>query len=187
MRTVRMRAISRLASFSRAGFSSAPVADWKRRLKSSWRVSARRFSSSSSVRSRSSLARKEIRLPRNDLRLDRQLAPREAQRLLGKRLVDAGQLEHHAAGLDDGDPVLRRALAGAHARLGRLLRHRLVREDVDPDLPATTDLACQGVWGCLDLRFRDPAALEPLPPEVARLPGRLALRGAAATTALILA
>ena len=39
-----MRAISRLASFSRAVFSSAPVADWKRRLNSSWRVSARRFS-----------------------------------------------------------------------------------------------------------------------------------------------
>ena len=39
-RTVRMRAISRLASFRRAVFSSAPVADWKRRLNSSCRVSA---------------------------------------------------------------------------------------------------------------------------------------------------
>ena len=38
-RTVRMRAISRFACLRRAGFSSAPVADWKRRLKSSCRRS----------------------------------------------------------------------------------------------------------------------------------------------------
>ena len=50
--TVRMRAISRLASFRRAVFSSAPVAAWNRRLNSSCRVSASRCSSSSSVRSR---------------------------------------------------------------------------------------------------------------------------------------
>ena len=37
--TVRMRAISRRARRSRVLFSSAPVADWKRRLKSSLRVS----------------------------------------------------------------------------------------------------------------------------------------------------
>src|SRR5205823_6534136 len=73
--------------------------------------------------------------------LDRQLPAREAQGFLGKPLVDAGQLEHDAARLDDGDPVLGRALAGAHAGLGRLLGHRLVREDVDPDLAASADLA----------------------------------------------
>ena len=55
-RTVRMRAISRFASRSRAVFSSAPVADWKRRLNSSCRVSASRCSSSSSVRSRRCLS-----------------------------------------------------------------------------------------------------------------------------------
>ena len=50
------RACSAAASCSRA----APVADWKRRLNSSCRVSARRRSSSSFDRSRRSLASKEI-------------------------------------------------------------------------------------------------------------------------------
>jgi hypothetical protein len=35
LRTVRMRAISRFASFSRAVFSRRPVTDWNRRLNSS--------------------------------------------------------------------------------------------------------------------------------------------------------
>src|SRR5437763_3141871 len=187
MRMVRMRAISRLASFRRAVFSRAPVAPWKRRLKSSWRVSANRVSSSSSVRSRSSLARKEISLPLHHSSLDRQLPAREAQGFLGKPLVDAGQLEHDAARLDDGDPVLGRALAGAHARLGRLLRHRLVREDVDPDLAATADLAGHRDSGRLDVAVRDPAGLERLPPELPRLDGGLALRAGGAAAALVVA
>src|SRR5205814_4227669 len=48
LRRVRIRAISRLARRRRALFSSAPVAAWKRRLKSSCRVSwSLRWSSSS--------------------------------------------------------------------------------------------------------------------------------------------
>src|SRR5438874_1349668 len=132
-----MRAISRFASFRRALFSSAPVTDWKRRLKSSWRRSCSAFSSSSSVMSLRSLAFKEVRLPRDDFGPYRQLVARESQRLFGERLGHAGELEHHPAGLDDRDPVFGRALAGAHPRLRRLLGHRLVGEDVDPHLPAT--------------------------------------------------
>src|SRR5436305_14270792 len=102
-----MRAISRFASFRRVVFSSAPVAAWKRRLKSSWRVSESRCSRSSSVRSRMSLARKEITtFALHELRLHRQLLRREAQRFLGERLRHAGELEHDAARLDDGDPTL---------------------------------------------------------------------------------
>src|SRR5437868_13624033 len=127
-----MRAISRLASFMRAVLSSAPVAAWKRRLNSSWRRSFSASSSWSSVSSRRSLAFKEIRLPLDDLRLDGQLVAGEAQRFLRERLRHARQLEHHAAGLDHCDPAFRRALALAHARLGRLLREGLVGEDVDP-------------------------------------------------------
>src|SRR6266508_4851617 len=112
LRTVKMRAISRLASFRRAGFSSAPVADWKRRLNSSWRLSASASSSWSSVISRRSLARKEIRLPLHELRLHGQLRAGQAQRFLGQALGHSGQLEHDAPGLDDRDPVLGRALAG---------------------------------------------------------------------------
>src|SRR5207249_5739536 len=69
LRTVRMRAISRFASFSRAVFSSAPVTDWKRKLKSSWRRSCSASSSWSSLMSRRSLAFKEIGLPLHDLGL----------------------------------------------------------------------------------------------------------------------
>src|SRR5256885_2733936 len=136
-----MRAISRFASFSRALFSSAPVADWKRRLNSSWRRSCNAFSSSSSVMSLKSLAFKEIRLPLHELRLQRNLRPGEAERFLGQRLRHPGELEHHAPRLDHGDPVLRRALARAHSRLRGLLGRRLVGEDVDPDLAAALDLA----------------------------------------------
>src|SRR5262249_43964084 len=102
-RTVRMRAISRLAIRRRAVFSSAPIAAWKRRLKSSCRVSASRCSSSSSVRSRMSLARKEITalLTPYEPRLHRQLLRRKAQRLLRERLRHTGELEHHAARLHD--------------------------------------------------------------------------------------
>ena len=45
----------------------------------------------------------------------------------------AVDLEHDAAGLDARDPEFRRALALAHAHFDRLLRHRHVREDADPD------------------------------------------------------
>src|SRR5205085_6920145 len=65
--TVKMRAISRLVSLRRAEFSSAPVTDWKRRLKSSWRRSVSRWSSSSSESSRNSLGLvKEISLSLHD-------------------------------------------------------------------------------------------------------------------------
>src|SRR3954462_4568470 len=169
-----MRAISRLAIFRRAVFSSAPVAAWNRRLNSSCRVSASRCSSSSSVRSRMSLARKEITtLALHELRLHRQLLRGEAQRLLGERLRHTGQLEHDAPRLDDGHPALRGALALAHARLSRLLRVRLVGEDVDPHLAAALDLARHRDTSSLDLAVRDPPVLERLDPVVAEMHGRL--------------
>src|SRR5471032_3079627 len=182
-----MRAISRFASFSRVVFSSAPVADWKRRLNNSCRVSASLSTSSSSDRSRRSLALKDITLSFHELRLDRQLLAREPERLLGELLGDARELEHDATRLDHGDPALGRALALAHAGLGRLLRVRLVREDVDPDLAAALDLARHGDTSSLDLASRDPAALERLDPVIAELHGRLTLRLATTTAAMLLA
>src|SRR6266516_6542228 len=133
-----------------------------------------------------SLALKEIRLSFHELRLERNLRARETKRFLGERLRDAGELEHHPAGLDDRDPVLRRALAGAHAGLGGLLRRRLVREDVDPDLAAALDLARHRDAGSLDLPVGDPAGLERLQTVVAELDRRLALRVAAPASALVL-
>src|SRR5439155_2708357 len=182
-----MRAISRFASFRRALFSSAPVTDWKRRLNSSWRRSCKAFSSSSSVMSLRSLALKETRLPRDDPRLHGQLVAGETERFLRERLRHAGQLEHHAARLDHRDPVLRRALAGAHARLRRLLRHRLVGEDVDPHLPAALDLARHRDSRGLDLAVRDPARLERLEAVVAELHRGLSLGVPATAAALVLA
>src|SRR5829696_2214093 len=164
-----MRAISRFASFSRAGFSSAPVADWKRRLNSSCLRSASAFSSSSFDISLIWLALKETRLSFHKLRSQRQLRACQAKRFLRERLGHTGELEHDAAGLDDGDPVLGRALAGAHPRLGRLLGDRLVWKDVDPDLAAALDLARHRDSGSLDLAVCDPARLQRLDPEVAEL------------------
>src|SRR5215469_4231561 len=123
-----MRAMSRRAWRSRVVFSREPVADWKRRLNSSFRVSASLSASSSALMLRRSLARKEITaLALHELGLDRELLPREAERLLGQRLRHARELEHHAARLDHGDPALGGALALAHPGLERLLRVRLVR------------------------------------------------------------
>src|SRR6266540_846444 len=171
-----MRAISRFARRRRVELSSAPVAAWKRRLNSSWRRSCSASSSWSSVMSRKSLAFKEIRLPLDDLRLDGQLVAGQPQGFLRERLGDARKLEHDAAGLHDRDPAFRRALALAHARLGRLLRERLVGEDVDPHLAAALDLA-----------VRDPGGVERLQAEVAELHRVLALRMPAAPAAMLLA
>src|SRR3954454_3260808 len=180
-----MRAISRLTAPRRALDSSAPVADWKRRVKSSCRVSFSLRSRSSSESSRRSFALvKEISLPLHELGLDGELLAGEADGLAGERLRNAGELEHDAAGLDDRDPVLGRALAGAHAGLRRLLRRRLVREDVDPDLATALDLARHRDTGSLDLPVGDPTDLERLQPVLAELHLGLALRLAAHAAAL---
>src|SRR6266436_2166922 len=76
-----------------------------------------------------------------ELGRNRQLVGRQPHRLFGDFLANAAQLEDNAPRLDDSDPVIRRALARAHARLGRLGRHRLVWEDANPDLAATLDVA----------------------------------------------
>src|SRR5581483_4371237 len=130
---------------------------------------------------------KELSLSLHDFGLDGQLLAREPERFLRERLGDAGELEHHAPGLDDADPALGRALAGAHAGLGRLLREALVREDVDPDLAATLDLARHRDPGRLDLAVRDPAGVESLEAVVPVLDDRLAGGGATATAAMDLA
>ena len=80
----------------------------------------------------------------------------------------AGYLEHHPPRLDDGNPVLRVALAGTHPRLGRLLRHRLVREDANPDLAAALQVVGDRAPGGLDLAAADPCRLRRLQRELAK-------------------
>src|SRR3954454_18439789 len=171
----------------RAVCSSAPVAIWKRRLNRFSRLSARRRTSSSSESSLSSLALKEISLSLHELRLDGQLHPGEAHRLAGERLGHTRELEHDAAGLDHGHPMPGRAPAGAHAGLGGLLGHRLVGEDVDPDLAAALDVAGHRDTSRLDLAVGDPAGIERLEAVVAEMDLLLALRVTPTAPALLLA
>src|SRR6186997_1790895 len=171
----------------RAVFSSAPVAIWKRRLNRFSRLSASRRTSSSSESSLSSLALKEISLSLHELRFDGELHPGETHGLASERLGHTGELEHDAAGLDHGHPVLGGALAGAHAGLGGLLRHRLVGEDVDPDLAASLNVACHGDTSRLDLAIGDPAGIERLEAVIPEVDLLLALGVAPTATALLLA
>src|SRR4051794_9582121 len=87
----------------------------------------------------------------HELGLDGELLDGALHGATGELLVDTGELEHDPARLHDGDPALGVALAGAHARLRRLLRDRLVREDVDPDLAAALDVTGHRDSGGLDL------------------------------------
>src|SRR3954449_679889 len=130
---------------------------------------------------------KELFLSLHDLRLHGELLAGEAERLLRERLRHAGELEHHAARLDHADPALGRALARAHAGLGRLLREALVREDVDPDLAAALDLARHRDTSRLDLAVRDPAAVDGLEAVVAELHDGLTRRVAGSAAAMHLA
>ena len=63
-------------------------------------------------------------------------------------------------GLHRRHPVLRGALALAHAGLGRLLGVRLVGEDADPHLAAALHVAGDGDTARLDLAVGDPVLLQ---------------------------
>ena len=168
--TVSARARSRLARRRPAVFSSSPVACWRRRPNRSRRCVAMCSRRALSLRSRSSEAFITGRpLACTNLVFTGSLWP--ARRIASRASVlrHAGELEHHAARLDDGDPALRVALAGAHAGLGRLLGEGLVREDVDPHLAATLDLAGHRDTSGLDLAVGQPARLEGLQAVIAEL------------------
>src|SRR6201994_1000269 len=123
----------------------------------------------------------------DEFRLHGKLVARQAERFARQVLGDAGQLEHDLARLDHRDPALGVALAGAHAGLGRLLRVRLVGEDVDPDLPATVDLAGHRDTSGLHLTVGEPTALDCLEPVLAEGDGAAALGVAAHAAAELFA
>src|SRR5262249_47388937 len=77
---------------------------------------------------------------------------------------------------DHGDPLFGAALTGAHPRLSRLLGHRLVGKDVDPNLAATLDLAGHRDTRSLNLAVGDPGSIHRLQSVLAELN-----RGAAAS------
>src|SRR5207245_315806 len=84
-----------------------------------------------------------------------------------------------------GDVVVGRALAAAHARLGRLGGHDLVREDADPHLAAPLEVVGDGAAGRLDLARGDPTRIQRLDGELAE-GDRVAAGGDAAHPATVL-
>src|SRR5213594_2140262 len=93
----------------------------------------------------------------DELGLDADLLRGEPEPFARRRLVHAFHLVHDASRLDHGDPELRVALALAHPRLRRLLRHRLVGENTDEDLPPALHAAGEGDTGRLDLAIGHPS------------------------------
>src|SRR5699024_11678107 len=89
-----------------------------------------------------------------------------AECLASQVFTDTAELEHHASGLDVGDPPLRGALTGPHPGFGRLLGQRAVGEDVDPHLPATLDVPVHGDTGRLDLAVGDVGTFQGMDSEV---------------------
>src|SRR5690606_15964547 len=116
--------------------------------------------------------------------LDGQLLDGALDRGAGHGGIAVGQLEEHAPRLHDRHPALGVALARTHAGLGWLLRHRLVREHVDPDLAAPANVAGHRDAGRFDLAGGDPARLEGLDPVVTEGHLRAALRLALQPAAL---
>src|SRR5262245_33407265 len=91
----------------------------------------------------------------DEARLHRQLGGAEAQRLACGFLVDAVDLKHDTAGLHPAGPVVDRALAFAHADLGRLGRHRYIREHPDPHPALALHFTRNRAAGRLDLASGD--------------------------------
>src|SRR6185503_18651293 len=160
---VRTRAMSRRTFFSWLVLESCWVATCMRRPNWARSSDSSSFFSSSACLPRSSLAFiSDVSLlsqhALHDDGAERQLGRGERKRLLGQHLGHAVHLEDDLARLDLGDEVLRVALAVAHAHLGRLLRHRLVREHADPDAAAALDVARHGAASGLELARREAAA-----------------------------
>src|SRR5437588_10857648 len=100
--------------------------------------------------------------PRDELALDGELLRGETHGLARHRLRDALDLVEYASRLDDGDPVVGRALALAHARLGGLLRNGLIGAHANPDFAAALDVSRHGDTRGLDLPIRNPPRLQSL-------------------------
>src|SRR5690606_23214779 len=96
----------------------------------------------------------------DNLGADRQLIAGTLERLDGSLVVHTAHLEHHAARLHDGHPVVDGALALTHTGLGSLLCDGLVGEDADVDLPTALELAHDRTPRSLDLASSDPGGLQ---------------------------
>jgi hypothetical protein len=120
----------------------------------------------------------------DQLGLDRQLGGGEQERFLRDLAADAVDLEQDAARLDAAHPELGRALAGAHAHIGGLLRHRHVREHADPHAADTLEVTGDRAAGRFDLTRGHAARLDSLEAVFAEIKREAAL-GVAVDTALV--
>src|SRR5882672_10215183 len=167
---VRIRARSRLFLVTSEVASSVPARRRILRLKRFSRSSpALRVSSStlSSFSSAAFISRSQPAAAADHPGVQGQLVRRERHGFLGDLRRHSLHLVEDAAHLHHGDPLFDIALAVAHARLGRLLGHRLVREHADPDLPAALDEAGHGDAARLDLARGQAARLQDLEAVVA--------------------
>src|SRR5579862_4206701 len=121
------------------------------------------------------------------LRVDRKLVRGETHRLFGDLLAHTAQLKDDASWLDHCHPVIGRALAGTHARLGGLLRHRLIREDANPHFAAALDVAVHSDTRRLDLPRLEPDRLERLQRELTKCDDVATMRLALHAPAMLLA
>src|SRR5467141_1043706 len=94
----------------------------------------------------------------DEFRGNRQLVRRQPHGFLGRRFVDSRHLKHDTPRLHHRHPLLRRAFALAHARFGRLLGERLVRENPDPQFSAALDEARNRHARSFNLPDGDPRA-----------------------------
>src|SRR5579862_462361 len=100
--------------------------------------------------------------PLDETSLDRQFGGGQRQRLFGDVDGDTVDLEQNAARFYARDPELGRALAGAHADFERLLRHRHVRKQANPDAAGALHMPGERTARRLDLARGDPLGLESL-------------------------
>src|SRR2546421_332226 len=94
----------------------------------------------------------------DEFRGNRQLVRRQPQGFLSRRFIHSRHLEHDASRFHHRHPLFRRAFALAHARFGRLLGERLVRENPDPQFPAALDEPRNRHARRFDLPVGDPCA-----------------------------
>src|ERR1700686_3642231 len=176
------RAMSRRTTRTRAVSCNCPLAFWKRRLNRSFRSLRASSLSWSSVMTRRSERRPVFfislslfRNALNEARLDRKFRRRQEKRLARDALRHAVDLEHDAAGRDARHPQFRRALAFAHAHFDRLLGHRHVGEDADPDAPRTLHVTGQRAAGSLHLTRPHALRLQRLQAKLAEIEREAAL------------
>ena len=98
-----------------------------------------------------------------------ELGRRKAEGILGDGFGNASDLEKDKTGTDNGDPELGSSLAFAHSGFRRACRDGLMREDTDPDLALALQRTVDRDTAGLNLLTGDPATLEGLQAELAKV------------------